>query len=343
MAPVFCKGDDALSVNINRQATMLYERLRILDTGSLHLPGEYRNYFMQHHLGQRLVFSLQNSAHIIRESVIRSGKALHEICFLDYGAGLGTLFLLAGMMGFRKNIYNDYLPDWHPTARALCQALQIKVDDFVPGDIDEVMEHAEKKGWDYDIIASRNVIEHIYDLSHFYRSIRSRHPGCVVYSTTTANYHNPVMRWYHVYIHLKFEKSYYRNQRAAKIRRMHPELEESNVKELVQHTRGKAREDFEKVIAGYLSGKMPPADRTLRSNSCDCETGVWNEHLLSRADYKAIIESAGYHFEFSAGYWDTHYANPLMNLFARCMNGCIHLLGRRAVLLSPFINVTAYP
>lgn len=341
--PVFCKGEDALAVNINRQAATLYQRLRELDTGALHLPGEYRNYFLQHHLGPRLVFSLQNSAHIIHAAVQRCGKPLHEICFLDYGAGLGTLFLLAGMMGFRKNIYNDYLPDWHPTARDLCRLLHITVDDFVPGDIDEVLEHAERNGLDYDIIASRNVVEHIYDLPRFYGSIHRHHPDCVVYSTTTANFHNPVMRWYHVFVHYKFEKSYYRNQRAAKIRRIHPGLDEGKVKELVRLTRGRAKDDFEKTITLYLAGKTPARDPDLRSNSCDCETGVWNEHLLPRSAYKAIIEGAGYRFGYSAGYWDTHYANPLMNLFARCMNGCIRLMGNRGVLLSPFINVTAYP
>ncbi|MBL0357946.1 MAG: hypothetical protein IPP72_14180 [Chitinophagaceae bacterium] len=279
---IFLKGNDALAATINTSASQLHQQLSHFDVSRLTVAAEFKDYFINHHLGRRLFFSLQNSAHIIYQSVKKSGKPINEICFIDYGAGLGTLFMLAGRMGFRKTVYNDYLPDWQQTAQLVCEALEIKIDDYVTGDIDEVTQHAAANSIQYDIIASRNVIEHIYSLPHFYSSVFKHNAKAITYSTTTANYHNPVMRWYHVYIHNKGEKAYFRQQRKDEIKKRQPSMTEDQLNRLAELTRGKGQQDFIDAINDFTAGKQIAPDKTLHSNTCDCITGVWSEHLLKK-------------------------------------------------------------
>ena len=339
---IFLAGNDALAADINANANTLFRLLTSFDVTTINVEAEYKDYFINHHLGRRLFFSLQNSAHIIYQSVIRCGKPVNEIYFIDYGAGLGTLFMLAGMMGFKKTVYNDYLPDWQQTAQTICEALKVKIDDYVTGDIDAVMQHAKEKQLQYDIIASRNVIEHIYSLPHFYRSVFKHNPKAVTFSTTTANYHNPAMRWYHIYIHKNAENKAYRHQRTEAIKKMQPLLPAEKQAELVKLTRGKGQQDFVDAVNNFVNGQPVTIDSTLRTNTCDCFTGVWTEHLLTRKEHTQIAAAAGFKIDYTAGYWDTHYSSGAMNLLARVFNKIISLLGKNnAVILSPFVNIVA--
>jgi 2-polyprenyl-3-methyl-5-hydroxy-6-metoxy-1,4-benzoquinol methylase len=339
---IFITGNDALADDINAKANFLYNQLITIDTARLDTADEYKNYFINHHLGRRLFFSMQNSAHIIYHSVKKSGKTVSEITFMDYGAGLGTLFMLAGMMGFKKTVYNDYFPEWHQPAKVLCNTLQIEISDYVTGDIEDVTKHAAANNIKYDIIASRNVIEHIYSLPHFYSCIFKHNKNAVIFSTTTANYHNPLMRWYHVYVHNKWEKKSYRKHRMNEIKKLQPSISAAQLEELATVTRGKGQEDFVNAVNDFIAGKSIEKDKTLRSNSCDCITGVWNEHLLKKTEYANIINTAGFKIEYTPGYWDTHYKSALMNIAAKVFNRIILLLGNKGFILSPFVNVIAY-
>jgi 2-polyprenyl-3-methyl-5-hydroxy-6-metoxy-1,4-benzoquinol methylase len=340
---VFLQGNDALADAINNKANELFCLLQNFDAPALNITADYRDYFIHHHLGKRLFFSLQNSAHIIFDSVKKSGKPVSEIQFIDYGAGLGTLFMLAGMMGFKKTVYNDYLPDWQQTAQSICETLKIKIDAYVTGDIDAVMQHAKNNGIQYDIIASRNVIEHIYNLPQFYTAVFRHNPGAVTYSTTTANYHNPVMNWYHIYIHQQTEKKYYRQQRREEIKKLQPLLPDDKLNRLIALTRGKGQQDFTDAVNNFANNTAITKDSSLRSNTCDCINGVWIEHLLTKKEHGNIIEAAGFKMQYTAGYWDTHYSSGLKNTMAGIFNKIIALLGKEnGIVLSPFVNVVAY-
>jgi hypothetical protein len=41
-----------------------------------------------------LFFSTETSAHILYRSIMMTGKRIEDITLMDYGAGVGTLFLL---------------------------------------------------------------------------------------------------------------------------------------------------------------------------------------------------------------------------------------------------------
>jgi 2-polyprenyl-3-methyl-5-hydroxy-6-metoxy-1,4-benzoquinol methylase len=342
-AAIFLAAKDSLGTLINDKANELFFSLKNFNTSALDSTDTYNDYFIHHHLGHRLFFSIQNSAHILYDAVKLSGKNLGEINAIDYGAGLGTLFMLGGLLGFKRFDYNDHLPEWQSTAKAVCMQAGISITDYVTGDINAVAAFAASKNIQYDIVVSRNVIEHIYSLPEFYSVIFRHNAKAVVYSTTTANYHNPAMRLYHIYIHKKVEKQYYKQQRVEEIKKLQPLLSPGKVAELTELTRGKGQQDFIDAVNNFTNNKPIPADSTLRSNVCDCINGVWSEHLLTKNEYGNIIQTAGFKMLYTAGYWDTHYSSSLKNSLVSIFNKTIEILGnKRGVILSPFVNVVAY-
>lgn len=339
---ILLKGDDVLAIAVNQKAAELFTLLQNFDAASLVIDNHFKDYFIQYHLGKRLHFSIENSAHIIYQAVKKTGKGVAQINIADYGAGLGTLYLLAGMMGFKTVVYNDYLPDWKDAAITISKALKIKIDGFVTGDIDAVTKYAAEKSFLFDIIASRNVIEHIYSLDFFYGELLRHNPAAVIFSTTSANFHNPAMRLKHYLLHKKIEKKQYRPLRIKELQKIWLAITDKQTQELADLTRGKAKKDFTDAVEDYKNNKQVIPVKFLRSNTCICTFGYWCEHLLANNEYNAIISEAGYSMDFTAGYWDTNYQSDLMNLLAKFLNKLIILTGKQGILFSPFVNIIAY-
>ncbi len=339
---IFLKEKDEHGLLINEKANHLYATLRNIDVERLEIGPDFKNYFIQHHLGNRLFFSLQNSAGILYHSIKKNGCKPADINFVDYGAGLGTLYLLAGMIGLKRVIYNDYLPEWKTAAAAISEALQIKIDAFITGDIDAVLNEAENAGFRYHIIASRNVIEHIYSLPAFFNQVYVHNPNAVVYSTTTANFQNPVMRLHHYRIHTKIEFQQYLPYRKKYIQELWPGISGEQLDKLAALTRGKAKEDFTHAINSFKQNQPVTAVPFLRSNTCLPDSGYWCEHLLSKNEYLLIGKEAGFTIDYLPGYWDTHYRSALMNFIGRTMNVLIGIFGKKGCWFSPFVNIIAY-
>ena len=215
---------------------------------------------------------------------------------------------------------------------------------FIEKDFHEVATFAKANNYTYDLILSRNVVEHIYDLSDFYHAIARHNPKAVIYSTTTANFHNPAMRLNHYWIHKKNERTFYKQQRMDAILAQWPDISSTQLTVLTELTRGKAQHDFTDTIAQYKAGLSIKKDITLRTNTCDCTHGVWCEHLLSKKEHLQLMKNAGLQGIVTAGYWDTHYALKPANWAAKIFNFSIKLLGpKKGIYLSPFINIATRP
>src|ERR1700733_7985427 len=98
----FLSSKDNIAIVINKKANSLLRLLNNFDASSLEIAEHFKDYFKDKHLGQRLVFSIQSSAQILYQSIKKSGKNIDELTIVDYGAGLGTLYVLSGMLGFKR-------------------------------------------------------------------------------------------------------------------------------------------------------------------------------------------------------------------------------------------------
>ncbi len=337
----FIVPDDETAELINEKANQLYQKLLVLDISDTEINTFGKYYFNNHHTGHRLIFSIASSAHIIYASVKKNKKPISEINFIDYGAGLGTLFLLAGLTGFKKVYFNDYFPQWAGYAGIICNKLEIHIDGFISGDIDAVIEYGNANKIIFDILASRNVVEHIYDLRSFYSKLYQSNLTTICYATTTANYHNIAMRLKHYRYHHKVERDTYKKQREDYIMELVPGISTNDLLQLVKLTRGRAFADFTNTLDLYFTKKRIPPVEFLGTNTCDCKTGVWAEHLITRGDYFNIIQNAGFSAEFTAGFWDTNYKYTILNLITGLLNIIIKISGTKGYWFAPFVNIVA--
>ena len=337
----FLQQNDELGNLINAQASELYKRAKQLDAGSLGIPAYCLAYFNSSH-SKRLFFSIETSAHLLYRSITMVGKPPSDIVLMDYGAGVGTLYILAKMIGCNTVIYNDHLPDWRLSAQLIAEAVNVRIDQYVVGDIGDCLNSLFEMHLNCDIITSRNVIEHIYKLDWFYNAIYQRQSKAIIFSSTTANKQNPISAVKHAIWHRKWEKVY-RGKRAVAIERQSHGLSATKIKVLSKATRGLAASDLEEAIEEYRRSGKKPDPRTIGSNTCDPSTGVWAEHLVSQEAYRALINEKHYSVSFLPGFWDTHYNNNYMNLAGRILNKIIAAGGKAGMVLAPFIYVIATP
>lgn len=337
----FLPYDDELGLLIQARASELYYRMRRINADTLGMPPHCLEYFKSSHAG-RLFFSIETSAHLLYRSIKMTGKDPAEMVMMDYGAGVGALYLLAKMTGFKKVIYNDHLEDWQKSARLVAEAAGIEIDHYLVGDIEESLADLERLGLTCDLITSRNVIEHIYRLDLFYNAIHRKQPGALIYSSTTANKYNPASVVKHRLWHRKWEKVY-KGKRLVVIQWQAPGLSAAKANALAASTRGLAGEDLKEAIEEYRrSGKMQDPS-VYGSNTCDPSNGVWAEHLLSEREYRNLINKQFYRLSVEAGFWDTHYASAYKNKLCRLLNRKICRGGKAALRLAPFIYVIASP
>lgn len=335
----FISPKDHLSTTINFQAHKLYDLVKGIDVSGLDIPYYCMYYLEKSHLN-RLFFSIQTSAHLLYNAITRKGKSVQDIVLMDYGAGVGTLFLLAKLIGVKKVIYNDHLEDWKNSAEAIARACSIEIDEYVVGDIESTMEFLKHKEITCDIITSRNVVEHIYKLDHFFETVYKFNPGALVFSSTTANYYNPASYIKHFLWHTKWEKEYHKTRKNI--------IEAAGIngnaaEQLAKRTRGMAAEDIQSAISRFQKMQKYPEKKKLGSNTCDPGNGVWAEHLMNFQEYRKLIGTEKYNIHFQPGFWDTHYSKSYKNLFAQAMNLAGKVSSLSGFLTAPFIYVIAEP
>ncbi len=241
---------------------------------------------------------------------------------MDYGAGVGTLYLLASMIGCKQVIYNDHLDDWKLSAQLIAEAIDVRIDHYIVGDIDDCLNRLNELNIRCDIITSRNVIEHIYNLEMFYSAIRKKQPTALIFSSTTANQNNPASVVKHLLWHRKWEKVY-RGKRLVAIERQAPGLSSTKMKLLAAATQGLAMDDLKEAIEDYRKTGKVPNPRVHASNTCDPSNGVWAEHLLSENNYRRLINENLFNVSFAPGFWDTHYSRNYMNKIGKFLNNII--------------------
>lgn len=335
LAPV-----DDLSRLIEGQAQILYRKLSELPVQELGLPEWPLRYYLAKHYHRRF-FSVQTAAELLYRSIKRKGKKVEEITIVDYGAGMGSLFLLAKMIGCKAVVYNDIEGDMVTAAGIISKYLEIPLDLFVSGDENDTVRLMKEAGLACDIIVSRNVIEHIYDLGDFFNTLRTGMPEALVYFSTTANIHNPAMHWVHKRIHRKAEQTYLDKRRELIGQRI-PGIEDQELQRLAAATRGLAMNHFDQAVVQYQQSKSLPDPWIHRTNTCDPENGLWAEHLLPVAEYRGIIEAQGYRLTVLPAFWDTHYGSSIKNVVGKTMNWLTRLLGdKNGLKTTAFIYIVA--
>ncbi|MFP5042842.1 hypothetical protein [Parasediminibacterium sp. JCM 36343] len=337
----FVPHTDNLGQLLQAKAEQLFTLMKNIDVERLGLSEHGNIYFLGSHF-KRMFFSIQTSAHLLYNSIQLSKKDVKDIVIMDYGAGIGSLYILAKMIGCKQVIYNDILEEWKQNALLIANAIHIDVDDYIVGNIDDTLKILEQKGVKCDIITSRNVVEHIYRLADFYKIIAQYQPQAIVYSSTTASFNNPATNIQHVLHHRKIEKIYVA-QRIKFIEEHFPKLTDNTIKLLAKKTRGYEKNDLLYAVNQFNKDGSIPAKGYYYTNTCYMEYGVWAENLLPFLIHKQMAQSAGMGLMIKPGFWDTHYTKPWKNKMGSFFNAFISVNPSIGFLVAPFIYIIALP
>jgi 2-polyprenyl-3-methyl-5-hydroxy-6-metoxy-1,4-benzoquinol methylase len=334
----FLPYHDALAQKIEAACEELLIKIPQLPIDEMPFEPFFKWYFQHCHLS-RPRFSLRTSARLLHQALSSVNKPLEQVILMDYGAGLGTMYIIAKMIGVGKVIYNDLLPEFATPAIAVDKALGYVMHEYIIGDTKATCEQLKEKNIEVDIILSRNVLEHIYDLKEFFATIHHYQPKAVLFNSTTANWNNPAAHLQHRWIHYKAKKTLAK-PREAHIAALAPELSAAEVSNLNSKISNYGGPQLDNLVLEYARTKKLPPLKNDYDNVCEAN-GNWCEHMIPFKDYKAAAPN--YELSFKAGFWDEDYPNPLKRLVGRSLNLLTKVLGSRGYLSSAFIYIIAKP
>jgi SAM-dependent methyltransferase len=334
----FLPHTDELAADINRECAYIQNAINELDVDSLPMEDFYKWYFKKCHL-TRQIFSLRTSAKLLYDSLKLLNKPLKDVCMLDYGAGLGTTYLLAKRIGVGKVIYNDLLPEFANPAIEVDKALGITMHDYIIGDTERTCKQVLAKGYKVDLVISRNVLEHIYSLPAFFALMHQYLPQAILYNSTTANYNNPLAHLQHIYLHKKV-LSHAANTKVAYLTEHCPQLDKDKATLLAKQSPILNGEDLLVKAKQYLASSILPPKSTEGTNVCDA-TGNWREHLVPFSLYRQHAKQ--YNLSFKGGIWDVHQSNIAMRIVGRLMQGITNMLGSYGYIAASFVYIICIP
>ena len=298
---------------------------------------------------------LQAYSVMLTSAIELSGREASEITLLDHGGGVGVLSLLAKLSGIRTVIHQDIDPVICADAKVIAAALGISAEHYISGETKDFVDYVNRLQLNVNILGSRNVIEHVYDLDDFFRETsRIESDRFVLYLNTTANAQNPLTNIYtkrlqRIYEYEGFKDEWASRERDKKyasievrkriIREHRSSLAEQEVEKLATSTRGKRKDDILICVDEYVAtGVIRPA-LLHPTNTCDPQTGSWFEHLLPIDDYEGLMEENGFEYFVKNGFYNTNYPQWYLNLIAPILNWKIRLLGSSGIFLAPFISI----
>lgn len=327
----------------------LYDKLINLDIKSLNIS-EYN----QRYLGSKMADlknQLQLYGRLLHLSLNNSKMSLENFVLVDYGGGSGVISCFAAEMGLGTVIYNDIYDVSCTDVGCLSNALGLKLDHIVCGDVNELGSYLQKNSISINAITSYDVLEHIYDVeSHFKQlSCLSGNKFRIVYASGAniknlrsvyylkkeqieAEYKTRDKKWGHKE---RDSVQAFLDVRKNMISGYAPDLSFEIVEHLARSTRGLMQRDIEKCVDEFrLKGNISyHIDHA--TNTCDPYTGNWCEHLIDFEWLEQILRNAGFSVEIIPDHYDTAGESLLKKITKICFNVIIRFSGRWGMFIAP--------
>lgn len=344
--------DKDMEERFERAVQSLEKKLIAIDIETMDVSAYSKKYFKDYQ--RKLKYSLQACSFILMHALTKSKKNIGEVTIVDYGAGTGVLAMLAKEVGFGKVIYNDIYDISCKDAACIAKKACAEANAYVCGDINSIHTYFKEANQRCDIIVSRNVIEHIYNLDAFFKTLQTiPNKDLTVFFATTANIKNPLTVWYTKRIQRMLEfkgmttkwgkerdtlKPYF-DSRKEIIKHEFPQLNEDEINALATATRGLIKHDIFADVTQYINTGEITESIVSGANTCDPYTGNWAEHLIEIEQYKKLYVQNGFDFIVVNGFYNTSYSIKMLNLITPCINYCIKKLGSKGIYLAPFIGL----
>src|SRR5690606_30078558 len=144
----------------------------------------YCQNYLQHLLTHKNYY-VKIYAAVLDELLAASSTPLNKITVLDFGTGNGLLALFAKYCGFNNVYACDVDAYFLAAAKNLSGHLNLPINKFIKGGLEEAK--IELKGADLSAIISTDVIEHIYNLPLFFKTMYTINLEMISVMTTASN------------------------------------------------------------------------------------------------------------------------------------------------------------
>ncbi|WP_080903369.1 SAM-dependent methyltransferase [Parabacteroides sp. Marseille-P3160] len=311
-------------------------KLEAIDYESLPVSDYNKQYIRR--LRPAFRYFLRIYALCFREGLQAIRKEPGEVTLIDYGGGCGFLSLFAKAIGFGRVVYVDHNPLSVATVTALRGKLGFGPDEILEGTSAELLSWCRARQIKPQLLISTDVIEHVYDLSLFFRELTALENLYMIFTTGSTPYNPYVRKRLETRMRSvetgKGEQPNFFTQRLHFIRSNYPSLPETEAEQWAHRTRGLIYAYIPAVVEGRRS-YFPPGPY----NTCDPETGNWEERILSLEAYRDLLAPYGYEVRMRKGFYNEERTNAFLSFACRCINALIRVSGKAGFCIAPFITI----
>lgn len=329
-------------------AEKIFSVIKSLDIDSLPIS-EYNKDNLRRYKADTLFYK-SVYLQLIGKALKKLTKPVNESTLADYGGGCGLLSFIAREMGFRHVIYNDIYDVSVSDAKELSVVFKSSPDVFCHGDIDVLVSEVSRLSLLPDLICSVNVLEHIYDLEAWFKSLNKLDGFSLVF-LTGSNPRNPYVAYRHKAIHRISEyRGCERNirkgnlflsvsclsERERIIREGYPDLAADKAALLARKTRGLRYEAILGAAAEYIERGAISYRMDHPTNTCDPYTGNWSERLIDIKGSLKMLSDLGMEGRFTGSYY-CYSGNYALNVIKSLLNILLRITGSGFLFFSPMI------
>lgn len=320
---------------IDRGSERLLNQLSELDLNEIGISDYNQRYLNQYIKNYPFYIDLYKQ--LLTTAIEELSMPVQQSVFLDYGGGCGFLSLLAKSIGFGKVIYSDIYDVSLNDAKLISEKTTIRIDHFILGDVDEVVDEMIHKQLNPDLICSFDVLEHIYSPKEWFTSISRLKKSFSIVFITSANPYNPIIRNRLKKLQRQAEyegttaywgmkkrdsKIPYLLARKEIIKEMLPNADDKTLNSCAKQTRGLHQKDIAKVIDEYKkTGRINYAIKH-PTNTCDPFTGNWTENLIDIKSLRSMLILLGFKTEVISGFY-SYSNNKTLNFAKTILNHLI--------------------
>lgn len=298
------------------------------------------------------LFYISTYSQLLKKAISNLNKPINESTFIDYGGGCGILSYIAKEMGFKTIIYNDNYENSVTDTVIISGKLNMALDYYFCGDIDDLINNLKFYKINPDLICSFDVLEHIYDLEGWIRSVSALNSFSLLFMTG-ANPANPfiVRRLKKIHkiaehqgceknirINDRFLSTSFLEQRSIIIKNDFPDLSEQKITLLSRETRGLRQNDIEKIVSEYVKTGKITYRMKHPTNTCDPYYGNWTEKLIDLKQLKSFTEKLNLTIKFTNSFY-AYTEKKFLNAIKYFLNQLIKLFGPYCLFFSPTITL----
>jgi len=336
---------------ITKSVTKLYLKLQDCNLSQLNIS-DYNRVYLKNYI-DNYDFYMSIYTQLLSKSINKLNKPISESTFIDYGGGCGMLSYLAKELGFKSVIYNDIYQTSVADTHIIAEALNLKIDHFICGDVEFFVSEINKQQIRPDLICSFDVLEHIYKLEEWFNLITKIKCRFDLLFMTHANSQNPFItnRLKKLQINAEYDgikksagwkeidlnTSYYEARKNIIIEKFH-HLNDGQIELLAKKTRGLRKDDIEKVVRHFINTSEISYQIKHPTNTCDPFTGNWAEHLIDLKQLKNIIIKNQLTVEITNSFY-SYSNNKLLNIPKYLINFIIKVLGKNHLIFSPTYTI----